>query len=291
MEVARVPQLRDVRRIQHKRERLEGQILELQQQEQRAIASAAVTTPMPGSGYLSVAKREDRQQPLACIKGRGKYLVPMLEPSPQCPHEQTTHGANRLMSYQTCKSCKQSQQMPLVPIQDLQVWNQQMAFHSTEFLKRLLKTDVKDAPATSSKARAKPKAGSVREPVEIYIGQDEDLEMEVVNNALTQPCTRCLRGQVVLCRRQLDHELTWNCNNPQCEKGCADPQRHLEPAHGIFLCPECQAAEVIKIRGVQDQDETWQCMECTYQRNLQSLQRDYAEIDRFDEDYLGWASG
>ena len=120
MEVIRTPQLRGVRRLQRQREELEQRSLALAQEEQRMLAEVAdANTVKPGT-TLTMSRRDDRVRPLACIMGKGKYLVPCLEDSTHCRHLNTKHGANKNMSFQKCTNCQQEQQMPLTPISQLE---------------------------------------------------------------------------------------------------------------------------------------------------------------------------
>ena len=268
MEVVRTPQLREARRLQTRREQLEKQIYDLQQQEQKMVATAAATSSMSTPGQLNIARREERQQPLACIMGRGKYLVPQLEASPQCPHSKTTHGANRMMSYQRCLDCQQEQQMPLTPLKDLQHWNHNLAFLQTDFLKRMVNLELEKkkqeatgslgaqpkglakaqpksvAKATAVKSRAQP-VPTLIEPKDeeeetflnnaVFIGDEEDMVMEQYTNPPPQqPCSRCQRGLVSLMRDTANQQLVWNCNNPACAFCCPDVNDILEPAQGVF---------------------------------------------------------
>ena len=129
-EVVRTPQLREVRWLQQRRQHLEHQALQLAQEEQRVLAQARVTQPSALSGSMSVARREERVRPLAMVKGKGRFLVPALEPSPACSHPEAEvkRGANRVLSYQECNQCQQKQIMPLTPITELRDWNQNLVY-------------------------------------------------------------------------------------------------------------------------------------------------------------------
>jgi hypothetical protein len=326
MEVVRTPQLREARRLQTRREQLEKQIYDLQQQEQRMVATAAATSSMSTTGQLNIARREERQQPLACIMGRGKYLVPQLEASPQCPHSKTTHGANRMMSYQRCLDCQQEQQMPLTPLKDLQHWNHNLAFLQTDFLKRMVNLELEKkkqeatgslgaqpkglakaqpksvAKATAVKSRAQP-VPTLIEPKDeeeetflnnaVFIGDEEDMVMEQYTNPPPhQPCSRCQRGLVSLMRDTANQQLVWNCNNPACAFCCPDVNDILEPAQGVFLCPQCQAAELLPISVGDQPDETQlQCCNCGQAIYMFEMALVYSRLGRFQEEKLGWAIG
>ena len=136
MQLTRQPQLRQVRQLQKRREHLEQQALSLAQQGQKMMAEASSGSTMPAQGYLNVSRPEDRVRPMACIRGRGRYLVPELEKSPHCAHLKTTHGANRILSYQRCDQCGQEQQMPLTPLQDLQHWNDTLVYVKCAFFEK-----------------------------------------------------------------------------------------------------------------------------------------------------------
>ena len=79
---------------------------------------------------------------LAMITGKGKYLLPQLEPSPQCSHKKVTHGANRLSSFQKCLQRGQEQKMPSTPLQDLHRWNTNLVYMQEDFYKRLVNKAV-----------------------------------------------------------------------------------------------------------------------------------------------------
>lgn len=146
-EVLRTPQLREVRRIQQRRQRLEEQALLLAQQEQRVLSEAKDSAPsLMTSGQLTTARREERVRPLAMVKGNGKYLVPALEPSPMCSHHLTKHGANRILCYHECTECLQRQTMPLTPLTELHHWNNHLCFIPDPFY------DKKD-PKSKTKAK------------------------------------------------------------------------------------------------------------------------------------------
>ena len=100
------------------------------------MAEASSGSTMPAQGYLNVSRPEDRVRPMACIRGRGRYLVPELEKSTHCAHLKTTHGANRILSYQRCEQCGQEQQMPLTPLQDLQHWNDTLVYVKCAFFEK-----------------------------------------------------------------------------------------------------------------------------------------------------------
>ena len=51
----------------------------LMQQEQAMIVEASSSSSMPAQGSLSLSRPEDRARPLACIKGRGRYLNGFLQ--------------------------------------------------------------------------------------------------------------------------------------------------------------------------------------------------------------------
>ena len=132
LELSRTPQLRAVRQIQQQREKLERKVLALQQSEQQIMAEATSSTSAP-SGSLMMTRDEDRVRPLAMIQGRGKYLVPKLEPSPYCNHMVTKHGGNRHMTWIRCEECRQEQKMPLTPLDQLTTWNERLVFVKSSF--------------------------------------------------------------------------------------------------------------------------------------------------------------
>ena len=76
MEVTRMPQLRDARRLQTRREKLEKEALRLAVQEQLVIKEAA-SSSTPAQGVLTTARDEDRLRPRACVMGSGKYMGPV----------------------------------------------------------------------------------------------------------------------------------------------------------------------------------------------------------------------
>ena len=76
MEVTRMPQLRDARRLQTRREKLEKEALRLAVQEQLLIKEAA-SSSTPAQGVLTTARDEDRLRPRACVMGSGKYMGPV----------------------------------------------------------------------------------------------------------------------------------------------------------------------------------------------------------------------
>lgn len=104
MESTRMPQLRDARRLQHRRERLEKEALRLAVQEQLVIREAA-SSSAPPQADLTTAREEDRVRPRACVKGHGKYLIPCLEKSIHCSHAETSHGANKYGTFHKCAQC------------------------------------------------------------------------------------------------------------------------------------------------------------------------------------------
>ena len=160
-EAVRTPQLREVRWLQQRREHLEQQAFQLAQEEQRVLAEAHVTTPSALTGSLAMARREERVRPLAMVKGKGRFLVPALEPSPGCTHPEVEvkHGANRVLSWQECNQCQQKQIMPLTPITELHNWNQNLVYIPDVFYdvrKKSTKSKKGSSDASSPLQRAHP---------------------------------------------------------------------------------------------------------------------------------------
>ena len=169
MESTRMPQLRDARRLQHRRERLEKEALRLAVQEQLVIREAA-SSSAPPQADLTTAREEDRVRPRACVKGHGKYLIPCLEKSIHCSHAETSHGANKYGTFHKCAQCRQTQRMPLTSVTELHVWNQTLVFipdafydkKNTNKATKEKKNPEEESPSsppkrsTAYKSRAKP---------------------------------------------------------------------------------------------------------------------------------------
>jgi hypothetical protein len=303
MSVARQPQLRSARRLQHRREQLEKEALNLAQQEQRMIAEAASSSSMATPGDLNVSRDEDRKRPMAMIQGRGKYLVPQLEKSPQCPHKSTKHGANRLASYNKCTDCGQEQSMPLTPVSDLNHWNHTLVYLKQDFIKRQINKEIQrknenlgaTAKASSmprpTAAKSRPKA-----EVKVEIEEDwhrpvweEDVAMEMSYQAHTQSCDFCQVGEVTLHRHVDDNKLLWKCNNPQCRLHLMQMAGQLVEAQGVMLCPQCQSNELMPVTVGEKPDETEvQCMnqDCGISILLFELPLLYSRMNRFNVRYL-----
>ena len=310
MEVVRTPQLRSARQLQMRRERLEREVHALHQEEQKVLAQAASSTSSMATssmGQMNVARREDRVRPLACIMGKGKYLVPALEPSPQCAHKQVTHGANRMMSYQRCLDCQQEQKMPLTPLQDLHHWNTNLAFLKEDFFKKLCNqeltkrglgakaktTAVKSRPKTKAtvKTEIKEEENEFEQQAVILDEQDAWMtSMETLDHpAHQQPCSYCQPGQVTLHRMQMTNQLVWKCNNPRCDLFYAETMHQMEEARGVFLCPQCQAEEMVPISTTQNPEETEvQCLggDCNMTMYLFEMAMVYGRMGMFNTDRL-----
>ena len=66
----------------------------------------------------------------------------------------------------------------------------------------------------------------------------------------------------------------------------------LEPAQGVFLCPQCQAAELLPISVGDQPDETQlQCCNCGQAIYMFEMALVYSRLGRFQEEKLGWAIG
>ena len=263
---------------------------------------------MATPGYLNTSRREERQRPLAEILGKGKYLVPKLEPSPHCQHKETSHGANRLCSYQKCLDCGQEQKMPLTPLQDLHHWNSNLAFMQEDFLKRMInkaeqknkaKADLgatpKAAPkrqtAVKSRAMAKAEAVVKTEVKEeewenaVSIGEEDVAMMELTHNAHMQSCDACHVGEVTLHQHSMTGRLIWKCDNMQCQLHLQDQSRFLEQARGVFLCPHCNVMEMMPISATSNPEETeLQCMNsnCSLAIFMFEMPLVYSKMGRFD---------
>ena len=84
----------------------------------------------------------------------------------------------------------------------------------------------------------------------------------------------------------------WNCNIPTCVFHCQDVNCVLEPAQGVFLCPQCQAAELLPISVGDRADETQlQCYNCGHAIYMFETVLVYSRLGRFQEEKLGWAIG
>ena len=246
------------------------------------------------------------------IMGKGKYLVPQLEPSPHCKHSQTSHGANRLMSYQKCLDCSQEQKMPLTPIAELHKWNNTMVYMHEDFLKRMInKTLVAKAKAKSSsslgamaksgstrptatKSKAAPVKSEIKEEDEdqyvdaaVWIGDDVDMVMEeLTHSAHTQNCDACHQGVVTLFRYVGTDNLFWMCSQQGCMLNYAEINENMiEEARGVFLCPRCNCREMVPINVTDDPQETeLQClnMGCNQQVLMFELPLLYSRMGRFN---------
>ena len=121
----------------------------------RATSLLACTARAINPGLKLTPHQEDRVRPRACIRGRGRYLVPELEPSPHCTHGKTSHGANKHCSYHRYDQCGQEQTMPLTPLQDLQHWNDTLVYVKCAFFDAATKKlETKTKKAESAQASA-----------------------------------------------------------------------------------------------------------------------------------------
>ncbi|CAE7558955.1 iscS [Symbiodinium pilosum] len=113
MIVAQQPQLRDVRRLAARRERLERQVLDMQQKEAELMEASRRTSsgkvPMLNTNIID---ETGQQRPLAQHLGRSQYLAPVLRQSPTCTHTTTSHGCNRDWSWTKCDACGAIEQIP-----------------------------------------------------------------------------------------------------------------------------------------------------------------------------------
>lgn len=156
MQAIRTPQLREARQLQARRERLEQEALQIAQKEQSIMAQAAASSSSMPQGPLHHHLDEDRVRPRACVKGKGRYLVPELEPAVDCQHLETKHGANRHLTWHQCQKCLQKQEMPLTAITELHVWNNSLIFVPDPFYeskkkkaqKNVKSEKVEESPST-----------------------------------------------------------------------------------------------------------------------------------------------
>ena len=246
--------------------------------------------------------------------GEGKYLVPQLEPSPNCLHKQVTHGANRMQSFQKCLDCHQEQKMPLTPLAELHHWNNTLVFMKEDFYKRLVNKAVvkKDETATTAKfspmtavkskakargmaALAKSEEHSEEEQWEVphqdhmaratFIGEEDVAMEELTSQPHEQTCDACHQGMMMLHQHQVRGDLQWKCDNPQCLFFLAEISQHLVPARGIFLCPQCNSREMTVITSTNDPEETEvQCLnpDCNLQMFLFEMPLVYSRMGRFN---------
>ena len=305
MEVVRTPQLRSVRQLIQKREKLEQEALQLHQQELRLIAQ--VSTASASQSTLTLAKRDDRLRPLACIMGKGKYLVPKLEACSHCQHAETKHGANRIQSFQKCLKCSQEQVMPLVPIQELQRWNDVMVYLKPDYKtknekkEKSVKSEAsiesvaiqgyqrRSLPPASSSAPKRSAASVETEEDLVIVGthppivdlaeNDSDMEdAQELPPVLNQPCNRCQRGQLMLYRHLAMQHLIWICDNRQCKSFSADQEMVI--AYNVLLCPNCHCGELLLVNQTQ---QIYQCQlsKCRAQLDLNRIKQVYLKMDQF----------
>lgn len=262
LEVCRAPQLRQVRRLQQQRKSLERRVHELHQAEQKITAEAAASSTTP-TGTLKISSGEDRHRPLACIKGRGKYLVPMLEPSPDCTHPDTKHGANKYLTWAKCNKCMQEQKMPLTTLDQLQMWNERMVYIRSDFYQEIPWDDMlKDIKIKTKEAKESFMANLTKSPA----GQSR-----------TQSTPKTTS------------HLVWKCENPRCDLYWITLHQELEEATGIFLCPQCQSRGMILTQeSPEEEDAEWQCMNpnCNMAMFKHELVHAYGRMGRFHEDLL-----
>lgn len=218
------------------------------------------------------------------VKGKGQYLVPELEMSPDCQRSVTKHGANRMQTWQMCTTCGQKQEMPLTPLTELHKWNDTLIYVPDPFYDKLKKKknkmsgkeeeSVSSASQIPSPSTTTPVATGARPKFKAAPALLQQAQR--MTAAKTPPMKKEMKSEV---KDEVEEVAPTRRRRPYTEDSWCDVVANdiLEQAQTVYIgdetmdmegvigpahsqpCQDCGQGEVVLHRHLPDMKLFWKC--------------------------------